>query len=167
MSDVVKITADKKTSIITIQAHSSSPELAARLANSFLKPFRTYLNSLLIEEALARRDFFAQQIEINAQRPFRDPTIQSALLSGMVRQYETARLDQAKESLILLQLDIAQKPEKKSGPKRAQLTLLVGSFSFLFMLLLVIFKRLLLHLKKDSNYSQKIILIKKAWRLIS
>jgi uncharacterized protein involved in exopolysaccharide biosynthesis len=162
---LVKITTDKKSGLITIEAQDKSADIAAKLANSYLKPFRSFLNRMSLEEAHLRRDFFAQQIAMIAQRPFRDPFIQSTLMNSMIKQYEAARIDEARESQILFPVDVAKSPERRSSPKRTQLVLIVASVVFSLSLLMIFIKRALRHAQSNSESSQKWVNVKKAWKL--
>ena len=167
LSSLVKITSDKKSGLITIDVEDSSPEIATKLANAYLKPFRAVLNRMSIEEAHMRREFFAHQIEAIGQRPFRDPYLQSALMSSMIKQYETARIDEARDSQILFFLDVAKIPERKSSPKRAELVLIVCFTAFALTFLYIFIKILFRNVKNDPANSLKWVLIKKAWKLSS
>jgi uncharacterized protein involved in exopolysaccharide biosynthesis len=161
----VKITTDKKSGLIAIEAQDQSPEMAAKLANAYLKPLRTFLNRMSLEEAHLRRDFFAQQIAVIAQRPFRDPFVQSTLMNSMIKQYEAARIDEARESQILFPVDLAKSPERRSSPKRWQLVLIVGFGTFFLTLVLIFIKSALRHVQNHPVSSQKWAMIKKAWKL--
>jgi capsular polysaccharide biosynthesis protein len=165
LSSQVKISTDKKSGLITIEAQDKSPEVAAKLANAYLKPFRAVLNRISLEEAHLRRDFFAHQIEVIAQRPFRDPFVQSTLMNGMIKQYETARVDEARESHVLFALDVAKIPEKRSSPKMAQLVLIAGTITFFLTLLGVSIKKALRHVQSNPRSSKKWAMMKKAWKL--
>jgi capsular polysaccharide biosynthesis protein len=164
LSSLVKITMDRKSGLITIDAQDKSADIAAKLANSYLKPFRAFLNRMSLEEAHLRRDFFAQQITVIAQRPFRDPFVQSTLMSSMIRQYEAARIDEARESQILFPVDVAKSPERRSSPKRMKLVLIVGLAAFFLTLLIIFIKRALRHAQSNPDSSQKWANMKKAWK---
>jgi len=162
---LVKIATEKKSGLITIEAQDKSADIAAKLANSYLKPFRAFLNRISLEEAHLRRDFFAQQIAVIAQLPFRDPFVQSTLMNSMIKQYEAARIDEARESQILFPVDVAKSPERKSSPKRMQLVLIVASVAFFLTLLIVFIKRAFRHAKSNPDSFQKWVNVKKAWKL--
>jgi len=68
------------------------------------------------------------QAYINA---YRDYKYQEALFEIYARQFEAARLDEARESTLIQVLDAASVPEEKSNPKRAVLTLTAGAVSIL------------------------------------
>jgi capsule polysaccharide export protein KpsE/RkpR len=56
-------------------------------------------------------------------RARRELKIQETLLEGMIRQYEIAKLDEAKEGPPLQQVDFAQLPDHKSKPSRLLIVL--------------------------------------------
>ena len=66
-------------------------------------------------------------------RARRELKLQEMLLEGMIRQYEIAKLDEAKEGPVLQQVDVAQVPDYKSRPARS----LIVMASTLAALLLV------------------------------
>jgi len=65
-------------------------------------------------------------------RARRELKLQEALLEGMIRQYEIAKLDEAKEGPVLQQVDVALPPDRKSKPARGVIVVSV----FLIALLL-------------------------------
>lgn len=56
---------------------------------------------------------------IDYVRARRELKLQETLLESMVRQYEVAKLDEAKEGPVLQQVDVARAPDRKSKPARA------------------------------------------------
>lgn len=72
-------------------------------------------------------------------RARRELKLQEALLEGMIRQFEVAKLDEAKEGPNLQQVDIALPPDHKSKPSIAQIAMastllaLLGSTAFVFV----------------------------------
>jgi len=56
-------------------------------------------------------------------RARRELKLQETLLEGMVRQYEIAKLDEAKEGPVLQTVDVAVPPDRKSKPHRALIVL--------------------------------------------
>jgi capsule polysaccharide export protein KpsE/RkpR len=65
-------------------------------------------------------------------RARRELKLQEALLESMLRQYESAKLDEAKEGPALQQVDVAQPPDRKSKPS---VTLIVIASAALALLL--------------------------------
>lgn len=68
---------------------------------------------------------------IDYVRARRELKLQETLLEGMLRQFEMAKLDEAKEGPVLQQVDIALPPDYKSKPSRAMIVL-VSTFGAMF-----------------------------------
>ncbi len=62
MNAVVKIAADKKSGLITIEADDKDPAFAAKLANTHVEELRNLMGKLAVTDAQQRRVFFEQQI---------------------------------------------------------------------------------------------------------
>lgn len=62
LKESVKITADKKSGLITISADDKDPEFAAKLANTHVEELRSLMGKLAVTDAQQRRVFFEQQI---------------------------------------------------------------------------------------------------------
>lgn len=60
---------------------------------------------------------------IDYVRAAREVKFQETMLASMLRQYEAAKLDEAKEGPVLQQVDVAQPPDRKSKPSRALIVL--------------------------------------------
>lgn len=78
-----------------------------------------------------------QQLAVKA---FRDIKAREAMMGVLVAQYESARVDEAKEGPLIQQVDVAVAPERKSKPKRA-IIVLMAAFAGLFLGALVAFVR--------------------------
>src|SRR5260370_2174573 len=68
-------------------------------------------------------------------RKWREVKYREALFELLAKQYEAAKIDEARDALIVQQLDKATPPERKSGPLRA---LIVLSSTFLPLLVAVL-----------------------------
>ena len=58
----VKISADKKSGLIMVEADDKDPEFAAKLANTYVEELRTLMGRLAVTDAQQRRVFFEQAI---------------------------------------------------------------------------------------------------------
>jgi tyrosine-protein kinase Etk/Wzc len=72
------------------------------------------------------------EASVDYVRARRELKLQEMLLEGMLRQYEIAKLDEAKEGPVLQQVDVAQVPDYKSRPPRI---LIVLASTFVALLL--------------------------------
>jgi len=62
LKNTVKIVADKKSGLITIEADDKDPEFAAKLANLHVEELRSLMGRLAVTEAQQRRVFYEQAI---------------------------------------------------------------------------------------------------------
>jgi capsule polysaccharide export protein KpsE/RkpR len=74
-------------------------------------------------------------------RARRELKLQETLLEAMVRQYEIAKLDEAKEGPALQQVDIALPPDYKSKPSRALIVLTSTLVTLLLVSFWVVIRR--------------------------
>jgi tyrosine-protein kinase Etk/Wzc len=63
LKGAVRVTSDKKTGLITIEADDKDPAFAAQLANVQVEELRNLLGRLAVTEAQQRRMFYEQQIK--------------------------------------------------------------------------------------------------------
>lgn len=258
----IKIAADKKAGLITIEADDKDPEFAAKLANIHVEELRNLMGRIAVTDAQQRRVFYEQAIsktqaeladaeanfraakeksgmqvtaviaesgvrasaelrgqiaakEVQMQamsrfatpqnpdvqrlgselaalrsqlgkieqgsgaddktspvqqlavKAFRDIKAREAMMSVLVAQYESARVDEAKEGPLIQQVDVAVAPERKSKPKRA-IIVLVAAFAGLFIGLLVAFvRRAMRKAAENPETTGQIAKLKAAWRLKS
>jgi capsule polysaccharide export protein KpsE/RkpR len=74
-------------------------------------------------------------------RARREVKFQETLLESMLRQFEIAKLDEAKEGPALQPVDVAQPPDRKSKPARAVIVLTTTLLAFIGASLLVVWRR--------------------------
>jgi uncharacterized protein involved in exopolysaccharide biosynthesis len=256
----VKVTADKKAGLITIEADDKDPEFAAQLANAHVDELRTLLGRLAVTDAQQRRKYYEQQIaktqedlanaesdfraakeksgmqvtaviaetgvkasaelrgqiaarevqlqamgrfattqnpdmqrigsELSAMRAqlvkieqgsgdglkssptqqqavraYRDIKAREAMMNVLVAQYESARVDEAKEGPLVQQVDIASAPELKAKPKRA-LIVILAAFAGLFLGVLIAFvRRAVRKAGQEPQSALQMQMLKNAWQL--
>lgn len=62
MKGVIKIAADKKAGLISVEVNDKDPEFAAKLANAHVEELRNLMGRLAVTDAQQRRVFFEQAI---------------------------------------------------------------------------------------------------------
>lgn len=98
-----------------------------------------------------------------AVKRFRDVKVLQAKLEVLVKQYEMARLDEAREGPLLQVVDPATAPERKSKPKRA-LVVIVSTLAAGFMGLLFALGRRALRKQADQpEQAAGLAAFKQAW----
>ena len=81
------------------------------------------------------------EASIDYVRARRELKLQETLLEGMLRQFEIAKLDEAKEGAALQQVDAAMKPDYKSRPSRALIVLASSLLALLAISTWVVIRR--------------------------
>ena len=259
LKGAVKITSDKKSGLISIEATDKDPVFAAQLANLYIDELHNLLGRLAVTDAQQRRVFYEDQIKktqadlVNAESRFRlaneksgmqmtsilaetslranaemrgqiaakevqlqamsrfettqnpdvqkltsemsalrqqlsklesgsgnttsavnpmqqeasqayrDIKVQQAMLEVLIKQYEIARVDEAKEGPLVQQVDPATPPERRSKPKRS-LIVLVSALGGLFLGVLAAFvRRSIKKAATDPESSQLMLQLREAW----
>jgi uncharacterized protein involved in exopolysaccharide biosynthesis len=68
----------------------------------------------------------APEVTVEYVQRYRDRAYYETLYQLLAKQYEIARIDEARDAMVVQVLDQAVAPEKKSGPKRLLLSLVAG-----------------------------------------
>ncbi|HEX6704350.1 MAG TPA: GNVR domain-containing protein [Albitalea sp.] len=98
-------------------------------------------------------------------RARREVKLQETLLEGMVRQYELAKLDEAKEGQTLQQIDRAVAPDYKSKPSRALIVLAGTLLGLLGACTVVVWRRYVALVREaDPERAQAWTSVRHAWR---
>jgi tyrosine-protein kinase Etk/Wzc len=77
---------------------------------------------------------------IDYVRARRELKLQETLLESMIRQFEIAKLDEAKEGPVLQQVDVALPPDYKSKPSRALIVLGSAALAFFAACVLAVWR---------------------------
>ena len=126
-------------------ATTENPEIARREAE--LSALRSQLRKL---EAGSTRQSSGDplipvanvpQAGLEYLRAVRDVKYHEALFEVLAKQYEAARIDEAKDVPVIQVVDSAIPPEKKSGPARTQITVLSAVFFGILGALFIYFFR--------------------------
>jgi tyrosine-protein kinase Etk/Wzc len=103
---------------------------------------------------------------IDYVRARRELKLQETLLESMVRQYEIAKLDEAKEGPVLQQVDVAQPPDRKSKPARALIVIASTLAALLLGVVVVVWRRYAaLARERDPQHALAWAALTRAWRL--
>jgi tyrosine-protein kinase Etk/Wzc len=97
-------------------------------------------------------------------RKQRDVQYHTLIFDLIARQFEAARLDEAKAAPVIQMLDPAEPPDRKSGPFRALWTLIGGVLGFLYGCGRVIGSYVYGRVAADEVYAQKLGQFRRALR---
>jgi len=85
-------------------------------------------------------------------RKYRDVKYHEALFGLLAKQFEAAKIDEARDSLVVQQLDKAVPPERKSGPLRSVIVLSATTLALLVAVLGVFFMEKLEQARQDPQF---------------
>lgn len=156
LTDTLKELQDNSTStsgkdgVITVEVSDHDPKRAADMANAFIEELNTMMQTNAVTDASLKRTFFEQQLhqakdkltdaEIRLDKTpntslqyldaVRNVKYQGALWEILAKQFEMAKLDEAKDFPLIQVLDKATPPEKKAKPKLGLIVILATLLAF-------------------------------------
>lgn len=111
------------------------------------------------------------EVAVDYVRARREVKLQETLLESMVRQFELAKLDEAKEGPLLQQIDVAMPPDHKSRPSRAVIVLVSTVMALLVSAVGVIVRRAAQAARSEGDRGGQAqrawASVRQAWRLRS
>jgi uncharacterized protein involved in exopolysaccharide biosynthesis len=102
-------------------------------------------------------------LQLEAVKSYRDMKVQEAMLEVLIKQFELARVDEAKEGPLIQVVDLATPPERRSKPKRTLIVLVSALAGFFLGVLLAFLKVSLRNLNQTPDGQIQLGLLKKAW----
>ncbi len=95
---------------------------------------------------------------------YRDFKYHETLFELFAKQYEIARVDEAREGAVIQVLDAAQPPERKSKPKKALIAIIATLAAGFALLLFVFIRQALRHGAQDTETATKLATLQASWR---
>lgn len=142
---------------------------AVTAAQVKLQSMRTYLTEQSPEFKLAQSELGALQGQLskagstnNAAADddyivkYRDFKYQETLFEMFAKQFELAKLDEARDGALIQVVDVAQTPERKSKPKKAMIAVLTTLATGFALLLFVFIRQAWRNGLKDEATAQKL-----------
>jgi len=134
----------------------SNPEF--RLATQELTALRSALASAEKSDSVKAGSAGADYIAM-----YRNFKYNETLFELMARQYELARLDEAREGAIIQVVDIAKPPERKSKPRRGLIALLTTITVFMLIVFSIVTRHALSSAGESNETAEKLA---RLWRLL-
>ena len=94
---------------------------------------------------------------------FREFKYHETLFELFAKQYEMARIDESREGAVIQVLDVAQLPERKSKPKKAQLVMMTTLATGFAVLLFVFIRQALRGAGRTPESAEKLARLRRAW----
>jgi tyrosine-protein kinase Etk/Wzc len=95
-------------------------------------------------------------------RKLRDVKYYETIFDILARQFEVAKLDEAKEGSLIQVVDPAVPPERRSFPKRSLIVIGATILGLFLGVFIALFQAGIQHLKRDPDGSEKLALLKGA-----
>ena len=95
---------------------------------------------------------------------YREFKYHETLFELFSKQFELAKVDEAREGAVIQVLDAAQAPERKTKPKKAIIAIIATLASGFALLLFVFVRQALANASQDSESVQKMAQLKNSWR---
>ena len=157
------------TAVAELQARISAQEVKVGVMRGYLTDSAQELRSALAELAGLR----AQLTRIGQTAPdragdtdyvtrFRDFKYYETLFELFAKQYEIARVDEAREGPLLQVMDTARAPQRKSKPKEALIAVIATLATGFALLLFVFVRQALRNAAQDEETAGKLRAIRRA-----
>ena len=95
---------------------------------------------------------------------YREFKYNETLFELFAKQFEIAKVDEAREGAVIQILDAAQPPERKSKPKKASITIIATLVAGFALLLFVFIRQVLKNARKDQESEDKLNHLKASWQ---
>lgn len=99
---------------------------------------------------------------LDYMRKLRDVKYNETIFEILAKQFEMAKLDEAKEGALIQVVDPAIVPDRKSAPKRGLIVIVSIVAGFLFGVFATLLQAAFEHMKKSSEVSKKLSLVRSA-----
>src|SRR3984893_5830121 len=93
-------------------------------------------------------------------RKLRDVKHHEALFELLAKQYEAAKIDEARDALVVQQMDKSVLPEKKSGPHRGLIVRGVTMLAFFVAIMIALFMDSLERAREDPQFTDRLQLFR-------
>jgi uncharacterized protein involved in exopolysaccharide biosynthesis len=96
------------------------------------------------------------EVGLEYLRKIRDVKYYETISELIAKQYEMAKLDEARQGAVIQVVDLAVPPDQKSSPKRSLIVIVVVLFSFFFACGWCFIAEAVRYLKRDPDEMQRL-----------
>lgn len=176
--------ASGKDGVITVEVDNKDPQLAANMANAFIEELDKLLQTYSLTDASQKRAFFEQQLRqakdkltdaelvldktpntsLQYMDALRNLKYREMIFEILSKQFEVAKLDEAKNSPLIQVLDKATAPERKSKPKRSQVVILSTLAAFFLAVILAFIREAIQRAKNQPEQAVRVQELRRMFR---
>jgi len=102
------------------------------------------------------------QVGVEYIRRLRDVKYRETIFEILARQFELAKLDEAKEGALIQVVDPAIVPDYKSFPKRGLITIVAAIAGMFIGIFVALFKEGMERLRQDPEQSERLNILRRA-----
>ncbi|TAJ76980.1 MAG: lipopolysaccharide biosynthesis protein [Gallionellaceae bacterium] len=173
-----------KDGVITVEVSDLDPKRAAEMANAFVEELGKLMQNFALTDASQKRVFFETQLkqakdkltdaEIRLDKTpdtslqyldaVRNLKYQEAVWEILAKQFEMAKMDEAKDFPLIQVLDKATPPEKKSKPKRSLIVLLATLVAFFLAVIWAFIREAMLRAQEQPEQAVRWAELRNAFR---
>jgi uncharacterized protein involved in exopolysaccharide biosynthesis len=157
--------------VAQLQAQIAAQEVKIRSMRGYLAESAPDFKQALAELAALR----AQQGQMEKSTPsttgetdyvarYRDVKYHETLFELFAKQYELARVDEAREGAIIQVVDMAVPPERKSKPQKAKFAIMASLATGFVLLLWIFVRQALRNSAQNQENASKIQALRQSWR---
>jgi tyrosine-protein kinase Etk/Wzc len=167
--------ASAVSAVAGIQAAVTAQEVKLGAMRSYLAEtapeFKQALSELLnLRTQLARLEKDSPSFEGKATTEgdyitkYREFKYQETLFELFSKQFELAKVDEAREGALIQVLDVAMPPDRKAKPHKALVAISATLASGFALLIFVFIRKAIANASRDANYVEKFMKLKNSWR---
>jgi len=165
--------ASAVSAVASLKAQITAQEVKLGSMRSYLAETAPEFRQAMAELANLRNQLAKQEKDEPVQdksagndyiSKYREFKYQETLFELFAKQYEVARVDEAREGAVIQVLDAAQPPERKAKPKKALIAIIATLATGFALLLFVFVRQALRNAGSDQETAGKLVQLKTSWR---
>jgi capsule polysaccharide export protein KpsE/RkpR len=122
------------------------------------------LNSLKMQLVKAEKDEPLHSDSSDYIAKYREFKYQETLFELFARQFELAKLDESREGAVIQVLDVAEPPERKAKPKKAQIAVIATLAAGIALILFVFIRKSIQSATKHKENQERINELRASWK---
>jgi tyrosine-protein kinase Etk/Wzc len=182
-----RFSGDRKSGMITVEVSDHDPKRAADMANAFVEELAQLMQNFALTDASLKRVFFEQQMKqakdkltdaevlldktpntsLRYMDAVRSVKYQEAVWEILAKQFEMAKLDEAKDFPLVQVLDKAIPPERKSRPKRSLIVIMATLAAFFVSMFLAFIRESINRAEEQPEQAERLKTLRSALKLRS
>jgi tyrosine-protein kinase Etk/Wzc len=153
--------ASKEVEIHAMRSYASDGNPDLRMAEQQLAAWRAQLTRLTGDKNGNEDDLLLSKGQVPTAgleyvRKVRDVKYYETIFELLARQFEMAKLDEAKQGAIIQVIDPAVPPDRRTSPKRAVMVIVATFCAFFLSIFFVLIRAFIVNVQKDPQNKSKV-----------